>query len=67
MTAAVAALVATAVTRGNAVAMEEACQAELCLAQANRDLSDLLAVQGKLHQARMAQIGPVIFGQRCLI
>lgn len=63
MTPAVANLIATAVTRGNAGLVEEACQVQLCLAEANRDLTDFLAVQGKLYQARAVQMAPVVFGQ----
>jgi len=59
----VSALIATAVSRENAAAVVEQCQAGLCLAGAEGDLSDFLALQGKLHQARGVMIAPVVFGQ----
>lgn|GEM_PF-6338991 len=63
MTANVAGLIAVPVTRRNARAVEDACQAELCEASARGDLSDFLAVQGKLHQARAVRTRPVDCGE----
>ena len=56
-------LIVAQVTPRNALAIEDACQAELCAASARGDLSDFLALQGKLHQARLVRTRPVDCGE----
>jgi len=56
-------LIATAVTPKNAHFLEELCQAELCFAHSRGDVHDLLALRGKLQQARDLRTRPVAFGE----
>lgn len=63
MTHRISQLIARTVTPENAAEIEDQCQAELCLAHVTGDQTDYLALRGKLHQAREARCGPVIYGQ----